>query len=1524
MNHCELKQNIIDSLKNFNNSSFEKAAIHFFKVLGYESMRTLPIHSFNDMQNTLDPNNFLNEKNAFLSRWKEIHLLFQLTGEEINGSKEQLELYTPTFQSKEIKSYLFFAIEMKGEALTRSQLSMITRSMNKLVLMPVLILFKHNDSISLAIINRRKNLRDASRDVLTRVSLIRNIQASDPHRAHIDLLCRFSLSGLEEEACKSIKSFADLDNAWQRILSTQELNKRFYRDLANWFKWASDEIKLPQLPDHTLDIPLNRNRAIKEFAVRLICRLLFAWFLKEKKLIPPQLLELFDITDQRRMPVRDVDDNNFMDGNHYYRGILQNIFFKALNNPMDQRRKSREAAKNDFSVAKSALRKMDYLGKNYLPDDFDYDLFDCIPYLNGGLFDALPEDNALDTIEDKTIRVPNKLFCATKENEYYVPSQRGNRRIFVEGLNWIFDYYCFTVAENTPLEEDVALDPELLGLVFENLLAEIDPSDESAADNARKASGSYYTPRRIVDYMVNEALYLHLRTRFEKTGASKDDLFRLNQLFYRPEGGDFASITERVVAELDQVRVLDPACGSGAFPMGMLHRMVDVLHIVDPENALWKQRLLDRLPSDMRKDAAKGMSGKSYNYLRKLGLVKNNLYGLDIQPLAALIAKLRFFLTLVIEQDAHPSERDHNYGIQPLPNIETNIICCNSLVDGKHDVGTEAAVAFLRQAREEYFQPQTSIERREELTREISKKLASMFPGFAEEVKGIRPANHRQRLEQDAFWFAEWFRHATVHAPFFDVETFFPELSSSSPFHIVIGNPPYGGDKISKELKKHLELGWRDPYGAFISRFMGSASRISPLANDGVLSFIVSDTFMTIKSHRPLREIILNNRIHKMIRVSGDTFRAVVNCAVIICQRGAAPLEHTCLMADLANVSIWEQYERFLDLLNQTEGFARRQNVANQTYAIYHYRQKLIETNSNKPFFVASPKLFALMQDIGNKIRVNEKNLPTIAYNGSLNGHNLRLFKLGDQYTGMGISRRWLNQGLFQVISGIKTGSNSKYLRLLSNDAQKNFQTVDISCFLDDNEAIELSDDQKMNGITGKRCFIRFEMGMPADTDSGLLPCYFQSLSSIVINWSRKAVNSMRLEVHSDLANSEYRFRPFNEQISFSFAGQYCPTFRLANAPIFLNAAPRIFLRPGFCINEWLGVFNSKIFRYITREYINHSVNFGVDDIKEFPALVDWKIISKLAANILENQERKPNYDYPSNEQLEIDKLVYSAYELNDSDIREVENWYARRYPKLAAAQRKTLAAKQGKTEEQLIERPLLHLYCDESRHLPYDHESNFLLGLVSCPAGFVRTSHQQLSALWQKHKMPPDFEAKWTKVSPGKKDFYLALLDWFFRADGIVFCAHILPEKERLYASLPDDSRDNLYYRFYYQLLRGAIEPESQYRIFLDIKDTRGREKVKQLTDILRRDADDPAGKAVKDIQHVHSHEIKLMQITDLLLGAVGFARRPKAEKENSAKRAFINLLEERLGHPLTSDTIPGSDKVTLLTWYDEGELLK
>jgi type I restriction-modification system DNA methylase subunit len=1512
MTDQQTQQSILAALAGFATKPLAEAATVFFETLGYKSQRTLALHSLPELQQLLDQNGALTEQNALLSRWKSVDFLFQLTGSELAGDDRQGLLLDDAsdFAVKEVKSYIFFAVDLKhrhgDEPPTRTELSSISRALNRLLPMPVLVLFRHGPSISIAIINRRKNIRNGTRDVLTRVSLIRNIDCREPHRAHLDLLERFSLHHLCQAG--TIRTFAQLDDAWQKILSVQELNKRFYRELVNWFTWAVGEIKLARLPDHTPDNAPNRAHATEEFTVRLVCRTLFAWFLKEMRLIPLELLELYDTADRRRVLTAYATDRAFLDGNHYYRGILQNIFFQALNQPMAQRRKSGPAAANDRTVTKPELKKLAYLGKNQLPEDFNYDLFDRIPYLNGGLFDILPEDNASDTIEDGALRVPNKLFYARNEDGYTIAAGTGRRRAArpVEGINRIFDRYRFTVAENTPLEEDVALDPELLGLVFENLLAEIDPEDEAAAESARKACGSYYTPRRIVDYMVNEALHLHLRTQFEKGGASRDDIQLLSRLCYEPAyDADFSSVADRVVDALDAVRVLDPACGSGAFPMGMLHRMVELLGRVDPDNERWKKKLLARLPAEMRADAKRGMAGKSYNYLRKLGLIQKNLYGLDIQPLASLIAKLRFFLTLVIEQEVNPADRAHNYGLQALPNLETNLICCNTLRDAEHGLLSGPVLAELRAAREEYYQPGTTRERRDAIAAEIGKKLATLYPGFAQATKNIIPRDNRQRYEQDSFWLAEWFKHATLAAPFFNVETFFPELVGEgvtghpAPFHIIIGNPPYGGTKIPDEVQDALGLGSKDPYGAFIARFMGSAHRSSPLAEDGVLTYIVSDTFMTIKTHWPLRELLMEHRVHKMIRVSGDTFKAVVNCAVILCQRGAASEEHICQMADLTNVSIWEQHERFLHLLYQTEGFARRQNVANQTYAIYHYRQSLIRTNSNLPFFVASPKLFALVNDVTAPVlheRIAGKNVPVRTV--ELNGRNVRLVKLSD---------------IAEVVGGVKTYDNLKYVR--SAEGSGRYDHVPEAVIV----RRALTEREKEFGIVIRSAstprYLEFDKSGEMVSDDGRLLHYYKP-PEFYIDWSEEAVAFFA--ANNGLRN---KHRYFQSGITYSVTGMYAPTFRVGCGQVFGQKGATIFceLLSQF---DLMGQLCSRGCRFLIKNFLSHGVDATDSVIEQTPVLMNpVEGLSPLVEQLVTNLRNDPSYDYATNEQQEIDRLVYEAYGLNEADIREVKDWYVRRYPKPAATERHALAAKQGKTEEQLTVRTTLHLYCDESRHLPHDREPLLLLGMLACPADRARSLNRELTEIWKAHGQPPHFEAKWTKVSPAKLDFYRAVLDWFIAADDVAFRCLALPDKQRLYAALPVETRDYLYYRLYFHLLRSAVEPENRYRIFLDLKDTRGRKKLAELKTRLADDADDMC--AVESMQHVHSHEIRLLQITDLLLGAVGFARRAPAAQESPAKRALVRLLEEKLGHPLIADSPPGAPKAVIVTWHDPDALL-
>ena len=862
-----------------------------------------------------------------------------------------------------------------------------------------------------------------------------------------------------------------------------------------------------------------------------------------------------------------------------------------------------------------------------------------------------------------------------------------------------------------------------------------------------------------------------------------------------------------------------------------------------------------------------------------------------------------------------------------------------------------------------------SHERRDELARLVGEKLATLFPGFAQQTKGIVPANAQQRYEQDAAWLSEWFKHATVAAPFFNVETFFPELvpvptttlagdmgfmgevgelmaappQNAAPFHIVIGNPPYGGTKIPDDVKDALGLGSKDPYGAFIARFMGDPARPSPLAEGGVLAYIVSDTFMTIKTHRPLREQMLRHRVHKMIRVSGDTFKATVNCAVILTQRGAAPADQTCQMADLTNVSIHDQYERFLHLLYQTEGtgqMSRRQNVSNQTYALYHYRQSLIPTNSNLPLFVASPKLFALMNDTTAPVKhetIGGKRVPVRTV--TLNGNGVRLVKLGD---------------IAEVKVGLQTGDNDAYL-FQNPDARGSYRSIEeYSQFLltdadlerirsDENLRASViqrgisKDDKKSPRYFDGRYIVPYDKGGESDSDEGWMPNYYVP-TAYLIDWSESAVNRMHTltlreknriygksggndKLTSRFQNTEFFFR---RGITFSYTGFYAPNFKSSSGSVFDVGGSSCF-DFGLKTEELLPLLANKVVRHFAKACIDHTVNYQVDEFKEIPVAVPETAqlapMAKLVLSIIEQQRTNPRYDYASNEQLEIDRLVYAAYGLNEADIREVEDWYARRYPKLAQAQRRALAAKQGKTEEQLLARPVFHLYCDESRHLPKDRETVMLMGALACPADAVAECHLGLKALCTAHGLSAHFEIKWTKVSPAKLDFYRAVLDWFLASDALSFRCLVLPDKARTMQRLPDTSRDHLYYGLYYQLLRQQLEPENRYRAFLDMKDTRGREKLSELTKLLRTDADEFS--QLQQMQHVRSHEIGLLQITDFLLGAVGYARSIAPEQGSPAKLELIRHLEDKLGQQLTADSPPGSSKVRIATWHDSDALL-
>lgn len=516
---------------------------------------------------------------------------------------------------------------------------------------------------------------------------------------------------------------------------------------------------------------------------------------------------------------------------------------------------------------------------------------------------------------------------------------------------------------------------------------------------------------------------------------------------------------------------------------------------------------------------------------------------------------------------------------------------------------------------------------------------------------------------------------------------------------------------MEAEVRTTLDIESKDPYGAFLARFL-QRDKNTPLKHGGTLAFIVSDTFMTIKSHLKLRKHLMQNYVHKMLRMHPDTFRATVNTAIILIERNTEKKlneKHICLMADLTNISIHEQYEHFIEVLNLTKGtdFSTiRKNISNEEYAIYYYQQALIKTNSNLPFFVASPKLFALMNDSGKDLKIEIKGIggkQVQVRKILMNGRKIEVVKLED---------------IAEVKQGLATGDNNAYL-FQNPEARGNYRSIeDFKEFLlTEKDLDKIRNNEKLRlavidkGINkgnenneryfGGRYIIPYDKGGESDAEGGWMPNYYVP-TNYFIDWSEWAVKRMKTftiaerirkygenktikPLYETTACAVFRSpeKYFTVSISFSRTGVYSPTFRIGSISAFDTEGSMIF-QNHFVLDELIGSSSSKVVRFLSKNFIGHTVHAQVDELKEL-VIVNNKNenLCRNVKSIIKNQKSNPRYDYASHEQIEIDKLVYEAYGLNADDVQEVENWYARRYPKLSAAQKANLRAL-GKSDDYL------------------------------------------------------------------------------------------------------------------------------------------------------------------------------------------------------------------------------------------------
>jgi len=228
----------------------------------------------------------------------------------------------------------------------------------------------------------------------------------------------------------------------------------------------------------------------------------------------------------------------------------------------------------------------------------------------------------------------------------------------------------------------------------------------------------------------------------------------------------------------------------------------------------------------------------------------------------------------------------------------------------------------------------------------------------------------------------------------------------------------------------------------------------------------------------------------------------------------------------------------------------------------------------------------------------------------------------------------------------------------------------------------------------------------------------------------------------------------------------------------------------------------------------------------------------------------------------------------------------------------------------------VFNIYCDESCHLENDRQAAMVLGAVWCPLDKTREIAVRLREIKKKHGMPAPFEVKWTKVSPAKKGLYLDLIDYFFDDDDLHFRALIIPDKAKLrHDVFPGQDHDKWYYKMYFDMLKVILHPDTRYRIYLDIKDTRGSEKVAKLHTVLCNNIYDFPRQVIERLQLVHSHEIEQLQLADLLIGAIGYLNRDL--QGNAGKTALIQRMQQRSGYSLTKTTLLREEKTNLFRWH-------